>query len=148
MPNPKGHPATLKPPKKGERGAGGSNGGRQKGTPNKVTNERIEKEVARIALMDPIEYFAITGGKAKRTCTLREVHAMSADARACIASIKVKTVNLTAGDGEQDTIVEVRFWDKVKALEMMMKRRGMFEKDNAQKASALEDLIAGSREGE
>lgn len=115
MPNPKGNPQNLLKPKKGERP-----GGRQKGTKNKLTVEMIEREIARIALSDPLNLFTKRYGR-KRTFKLQEIHAMSDDMRACIASVKVRTENLTAGDQVQDQTVEIRLWDKVKALEMCAK---------------------------
>lgn len=105
----------LRPAKPGERP-----GGRKKGTPNKLTKERIEQEIARIALSDPLNLFTKRYGR-KRTFKLQEIHAMSDDMRACIASIKVRTENLTAGDQVQDQTVEIKLWDKVKALEMCAK---------------------------
>ena len=119
MPRPKGsgNPSSLRPPRPGERGAGGSNAGRRKGSKNKLSVERVQTEVARIALSDPLLLFTKAHGR-KRTFTLREIDAMSPDIRACIAKIKVKTENLTAGDDRQDTTVEVVLWDKMKALEL------------------------------
>lgn len=116
--NPKGL-QNLRPPKKGERGAL-NRGGRQKGTPNKLTVERVEKEIARLALSDPLLLFTNAHG-ARRTFTLREINHMAPDIRACIASVKVKTENLTTGDRKQDLTVEVRLWNKVQALELCAK---------------------------
>lgn len=102
--------------------------GRPKGSKNKITRERWEQEVRRIALIDIASVFErvkdpVTG-KVRRYFTLREVHDMDADTRACIASIKVRTENLTAGDGKQDDVVELKFWDKLKALELGARANG------------------------
>ena len=91
--------------------------GRPKGSKNKLTIARVEQELRRIALMDPLQLFEKTHGK-NRTFTLRKIADMDADTRACIASVKVRTENLTAGDKAQDQTVEIKLWDKVKALEM------------------------------
>jgi hypothetical protein len=119
MPRPKGsgHVANLRPSTPGHRGAGDSGAGRRKGSKNKLSVERVQTEIARIALSDPILLFTKAHGR-QRTFTLREIDQMSPDIRACIASVKVKTENLTAGDDHQDTTVEVKLWDKIKALEM------------------------------
>ena len=38
--------------------------------------------------------------------------------------MKVRTENLTAGDKAQDTTIEIRLWDKTKALELGAKANG------------------------
>ena len=98
-------------------------GGRRKGSKNKLSVERVQTEIARIALSDPLNLFIRVHGK-RRTFTLREIDQMDPDIRACIAKIKVKTENLTAGDNHQDTTVEVALWDKMKALELCAKHFG------------------------
>lgn len=100
--------------------------GRPKGAKNKLTRERIEKELRFIALSDPIRLFDRVA-KGKRTFTLREIHDMPEEMRRCIASVKVRTENLTAGDNKQDTTVEVRLWDKTKALELCARTLGMLK---------------------
>ena len=113
----------LRPPKKGERGAGGSNAGRRKGSKNKLTVERVENEIRRIALMNVADLFTKAHG-ARRVFTLREIADMPADIRACIASVKVRTENLTTGDRKQDETVEIRLWNKISALELCAKHFG------------------------
>lgn len=94
--------------------------GRPKGMKNRLTIERVELEIRRLALFDPLQLFELKHGQ-QRTFTLRQISDMDADTRACIASVKVKVENLTAGDSKQDTTVEIKLWDKVKALEMCAK---------------------------
>lgn len=113
------------PPNQDKLKRGGSPG-RRPGTKNKLTRERVEQELRYIALSDPIALFDRTA-KGQRSFTLREIHAMSEEMRRCIASVKVKTENLTAGDGEQDTTVEVKLWDKTKALELCARALGMLK---------------------
>lgn len=110
--------------------------GRPKGSKNKLTRERIEQELRYIALSDPIALFDRVA-KGRRDFALREIHEMSEDMRRCIASVKVKTENLTAGDKAQDTTVEVKLWDKTKALELCARALGML-KDHV----VIEDLDA------
>ena len=101
-------------------------GGRKTGTPNKLTAERMEEEIRRIALMDPLALFERVHGR-RRQFTLREITSMAPEIRACIASVKVKTENLTTGDQKQDTTVEIRLWNKINALELCAKHFGWIE---------------------
>lgn len=100
--------------------------GRPKGSKNKLTRARVEQELRYIALSDPIALFDRVA-KGKREFKLREIQAMSSEMRRAIASVKVKTENLAAGDGVQDTTVEVRLWDKTKALELCARALGMLK---------------------
>lgn len=117
MANPKPKTAHLK------RDAGP---GRPKGSKNKLTRERVEQELRVIAFSDPLDLFERSQGK-RRVFTLREIQDMPAEVRRCIASVKVKTENLTTGDKVQDTTVEVRIWDKLKALELCARSLGMLK---------------------
>jgi len=119
-----GNPHPKRPPLPHERGL--KNPGRTPGSKNKLTRERVEQELRYIALSDPIRLFDRTA-KGQRTFTLREIHAMPEEMRRCIASVKVRTENLTAGDDAQDTTVEVRLWDKTKALELCARALGMLK---------------------
>jgi hypothetical protein len=110
--------ANPNPPNRDKLKRGGP--GRSKGSRNKLTVERVEQEIRRLALIDPIALFDRVA-KGKRTFTLRQIVDMDADTRACISSVKVKTENLAAGDNKQDQTVEIKLWDKVKALEMCAK---------------------------
>ena len=105
--------------------------GRPKGSKNKLTRERVEQELRVLALTNTaalsFERLKQPNGKLRTTFSLREVHAMPEDVQRCIASIKVRTENLTAGDGAQDTTVEIRWWDKVKALELCARSLGMLK---------------------
>ena len=114
--------------------------GRPKGSKNKLTIARVEQELRRIALMDPLQLFEKTHGK-NRTFTLRKIADMDADTRACIASVKVRTENLTAGDKAQDQTVEIKLWDKVKALEMCARHFRWLE-DKQTLILGVEDRIA------
>src|SRR5436190_7277478 len=106
----------------GERGAL-NRGGRQKGSRNKLSEARVEEELRRIALTDPLALFQRVHGT-PRAFTLREIADMDPEVRACIASVKVKTENLTTGDNKQDQTVEIRLWNKVNALELCAKHFG------------------------
>src|SRR5882762_2680032 len=94
--------------------------GRPKGSKNRLTIERVEQEIRRIALLNPKELFEGVHGN-RRTFTLREIKRMSDDVAACIASVKVRTENLNSGDDKQDTTVEIRLWSKIDALTLCAK---------------------------
>lgn len=124
MPNPRGNPNLPPPPN-------GPGHGRTKGSKNKLTRERVEQELRVLALTNTaslsFEKLRDAKGKLRKTFTLREVHDMPEDVQRCIASIKVRTENLTPGDDKQDTTVEIRWWDKVKALELCARSLGMLK---------------------
>jgi hypothetical protein len=132
--------ANLRPPKPGERGAGGSNAGRRKGSKNKISRARIEEEIGRVALFDAGALFQRVPGE--RAFQLREVADMPAEVRACIASVKVRTENLTTGDKKQDQTVEIRLWNKIPALEMCAKHFGFIkDKDTSAEVDVIDKLL-------
>lgn len=97
--------------------------GRPKGSKNKLTRERVEQELRIIGLMNAAQLF----GTGKQRYTLREIAEMPEEMQRCIASVKVKTENLTAGDKAQDTTVEIKLWPKVQALELCARSLGMLK---------------------
>ena len=79
-----------------------------------VTQERIIRELARIAFLDPTQLVNMD--------TAELLDSAAEDDRAAITSVKVKTMS-----GETEMIErEVRFADKIKALELLGKRFGMW----------------------
>ena len=50
---------------------------------------------------------------------------------AAVASIEVVRRNVAGGDGHSDTVVKIRFWSKLKALELLCKHLGLLEKADA-----------------
>jgi hypothetical protein len=123
--------------------------GRAKGAKNRVTAELVEQELARIAFFDPLELYKTLAGMdgAAPIFTLRALHEMPRDVRACIASIKIRNENLTSGDGVRDQTVEIKFWDKIKALEICAKHLGYIDGKggNISAKELLEFLEAGRR---
>lgn len=97
--------------------------GRPKGSKNRITIARMEQEYRRVAFSNILAAFDGVHGN-KRKFTLRELKAMPEDMQRCISSVKVRTENLTAGDGKQDTTVEIKLWDKMAALEQWAKHFG------------------------
>jgi len=100
--------------------------GRPKGSKNKLTRERVEQELRYLAFSNIIQAFEGVHGN-RRRFTLRELKAMPEEFQRAIASVKVRTENLTAGDGEQDTTVEIKLWSKDKALELCARSLGMLK---------------------
>ncbi len=80
-----------------------------------VNQERILRELARIAFLDPTQLVNMD--------TVELNAETSADDRAAIASVKVKTIPFEEGEGVER---EIRFADKIKALELLGKRYGMW----------------------
>ena len=92
-----------------------------------ITADRVLQELARISFVDP--------GKVINLETAEVLPDVTADDRAVIAGIKIKTV---AGDNGNMTEREVKFYDKLKALDMLAKHLGLYngvsdEKDNEEK---------------
>ncbi|MEK3788766.1 terminase small subunit [Paenibacillus sp. FSL K6-1230] len=79
-----------------------------------VNQERIIRELARVAFLDPTKLVDMDSAALKEDT--------SDDDRAAIASVKVKTMK-----GDVDMVErEVKFADKLKALELLGKRFGMW----------------------
>ncbi len=98
--------------------------GRTLGSKNKLTRARVEQELRVVAMTNAARLMFGTG---KKKFTLREIAEMPEELQRCIASVKVKTENLTAGDDAQDTTVEIRLWPKVQALELCARSLGMLK---------------------
>ena len=80
-----------------------------------VTQERIIRELARVAFIDPLQVVDPATGTIRSDATV--------DDTAAIASVKVRQIPAETG-----TIVEreIRFADKIRALELLGKRFGMW----------------------
>ena len=77
----------------------------------KLDAETIKEEIRRLSTFDPRECFDAQGN-------LLHIKDMPPAARASIKSIEVMKRNLTAGDGLQDIVSKVQFWDKPASLGM------------------------------
>ncbi len=99
-----------------------------------IQEARVIAEVANIALSDPYELF-------DEDNNLRQIRDMPRHVRASIASIEIET--RMEGKGEDRTPVtrhKVKLWPKTDAANMLMKHLGSYEKDNRQRAGALDGL--------
>lgn len=81
----------------------------------------ILKAASEIAYLDPGACFdqSIDPKTQVVTLRLRDLTEMPAHIRRTISAFKVIKRNLTAGDGFVDTIIEVKFWNKVEALKLL-----------------------------
>lgn len=104
-----------------------------------VTVGRIVQELAWIAFGDFRELFTIDGD-------LKPIKDMTQAQVALLSSLEIEgdLFNVAANKkrvDEEDDVIEfqpvkvgkLKRWDKVKALELLMKYKGMFEKDNEQR---------------
>jgi len=79
-----------------------------------VSEERILREVAAIAFLDPAEYFDPHGN-------LLPIHEMPERARRALASVEVTTM----GKDAEALVTKIRNWDKKGSLELLMKHKKM-----------------------
>lgn len=56
----------------------------------------------------------------------KDIDEIPVELQRCIASIKVIKQNLTTGDGISDQILEVKFWNKLQAYDLLGKHYGAF----------------------
>lgn len=95
-----------------------------------LTAARVLDEISRLAFADIRRVFDAQGD-------LKPVHALTDEDAAPIASVEVVIKNAAAGDGHTDTIHKIRYWDKLKALELAGKHLGIFE-ENAHVTGTIE----------
>lgn len=105
-----------------------------------VSQERVVKELARVAFADATDYVQVETRTVEKndgtelsyqTVTLTETAELSADQRAAIASIK------QGANG-----VEIKLHDKIKALELLGRHIGMFN-DKLEVRATVENPFAG-----
>ena len=90
-----------------------------------VNQERVIRELARVAFLDPTKLANMKSATVDPDAT--------SDDRAAIASVKVKS-------GSDWTEREVKFADKLKALELLGKHMGMFQ-DNLNITGELPKIV-------
>jgi hypothetical protein len=91
------------------------------------TIRELVEAVAEIAFMDPATFFTdqLQLRPGVYQCTLQHIRELPLRARRCISSLRVVRRNLTAGDGVTDEVVEVRFWNKLEAMRLLMEHKGL-----------------------
>jgi len=93
-----------------------------------VTQERVLKEVASIALFDPRKLFKDDGSPVP----LSELDDATAAAISGIKKIKI---------GDDWDVLEYKISCKNQALEKLMRHLGLYQQDNEQKTSSLADAL-------
>lgn len=77
---------------------------------------------------------------------LKPVHTWSDEMGKSVARIRTYTKNVEAGDGHQEEVHEVILWDKVKALELVMKYFGLMDPNpQTQLESDLAERLRAAR---
>jgi len=92
-----------------------------------ISAERTKLELARIGYSDIRQFYDENG-------FLIPVHQLSDDAAACLAGVEEeKLFDYRNGEKEHiGNLVKIKRHDKLKALEMLARIDGIFEKDNSQ----------------
>lgn len=103
-----------------------------------VTRERLIKEIAALCYTNPKNYYLPEN-------RLMDVAQMDDEHAAAVSS--VKTYEDRSGGEVVGHVQELKFHDKLKALEMLGKILGVFEKDNNQKKSEIAIHINPDEEG-
>lgn len=98
-----------------------------------LTTERVLREIARLAFLDPAKLLDETG-KAK------PLHEVDADTRAAIAGLEVMEVG--GDDSPLAVVKKYKLADKNAALEKAAKHLGLYERDNKQKGEAEAQALA------
>ena len=80
--------------------------------------DAVLSEFLRIAMSDVGDLFDDQGN-------LRPIKDIPKDLRRAISGIEVLKRNVTAGDGQMDSVHKIRLWDKTKALDSLAKHLGL-----------------------
>ena len=65
-----------------------------------------------------------------------------------MAGLETVVKNAAGGDNHTDTVLKIRLWDKLRALELLMKHFRLVTDLHEHKVMSLEDLVAGSWQDE
>lgn len=83
-----------------------------------IDPDRALREAARVAYSNIKDLFDENGA-------LKPMKDWPADVAPVVSSVKVARANLNKNDGQFDDVVEIKLWDKLKALEMLFKKLGL-----------------------
>ena len=95
-----------------------------------IKNENILRELINWAFVDISDFISLSK---------EEIKELPSDIKRCIQSFKVTKRTYTDRDGEENTIevIDIKLIDKTKAMEMINKHVGFYEKDNKQRSGKL-----------
>lgn len=95
-----------------------------------IQNEIILKELINWSYVDISDFIGLT---------IDELKSLPSDVKRCIQSFKVtkRTYKDRSGEQRTDEIVEIKLIDKTKAMEMVNKHVGFYEKNNRQKKNKI-----------
>lgn len=101
---------------------------------NELSTNEIMADMARALRFDPRKLYRQDG-------TLKPIHELDDDTALCLTGIEVVAMPSPDGDGDTPLFVKKIKWEsKATARDQALKVFGMYEKDNKQKAGALEGL--------
>ena len=95
------------------------------------TADEVVREIGRVAFADIREAY-------DDNSRLLAVKEFPDDVAASVASIRTTKQNLTVGDGKQEDVIELKRWDKLKALDMLAKHHNLYEKHQEAAAPKVE----------
>lgn len=99
----------------------------------KLTQDQVLKELAIIGLSDVMDYEV-------NETTGRLVVLKNKQSSKAVQSVKVKKRTWVENDVLQSEVaIEYRLWDKLKALEMMMKHMGMLDGDDVKQSKPIDE---------
>lgn len=96
---------------------------------NELTLDRVLQEIALIALQDPRTMFDKN--------SLKDITDLDEDTARVLAEVTVRREKSQDGDANVVETVKLKTYDKTKALDMLMKHLGGYEKDNKQKETPI-----------
>lgn len=79
-----------------------------------ITADRTLQEIVRLATVDLRGFYDESGN-------LKPLHTLTPEQGAALAGVETLKRNITAGDGEMETVYKIKLWDKTRALEMLAK---------------------------
>lgn len=105
-----------------------------------IDPDRALREAARLAYSDIGELFDDAG-------RLKPIKVWPDHLRSAIASVKSRKYNAESGDGKQEDIVEVKVWDKPKALDMLFRHLALYKDEVSVKMPQAEAILTALEEG-
>jgi hypothetical protein len=95
---------------------------------NEVKVADILRALMEVAYSDIGEVLEACGARARGdgyAMTLKAFQALPKAVRRTVASVKATTRNLVAGDGVNDQVVEFKLWNKMQALDLLARHKGL-----------------------